>query len=73
MALKHIKGLSDTIISLIMEKRGTISGIFKEKADFFYGSNIHFFTRTALFCAYSAQTAAACPALRRRAPRLSPS
>ena len=40
MALKHIKGLSDTIISLIMEKRGTISGIFKEKADFFYGSNI---------------------------------
>lgn len=40
MALKHIKGLSDTIISLIMEKRGTISGIFQEKADFFYGSNI---------------------------------
>lgn len=40
MALKHIKGLSDTIISLIIEKRGTISGIFKEKADFFYGSNI---------------------------------
>ena len=40
MALKHIKGLSDTIISLIMEKRGTISGIYQEKADFFYGSNI---------------------------------
>ncbi len=40
MALKHIKGLSDTIISLIIEKRGTISGIFQEKADFFYGSNI---------------------------------
>ena len=40
MALKHIKGLSDTIISLMMEKRGTISGIFQEKADFFYGSNI---------------------------------
>ncbi len=40
MALKHIKGLSDAIISLIMEKRGTISGIFQEKADFFYGSNI---------------------------------
>lgn len=40
MALKHIKGLSDTIISLIMEKRSTISGIFQEKADFFYGSNI---------------------------------
>lgn len=40
MALKHIKGLSDNIISLILEKRGTISGIFKEKADFFYGSNI---------------------------------
>lgn len=40
MALKHIKGLSDTIISLIIEKRGTISGIFQEKTDFFYGSNI---------------------------------
>lgn len=40
MALKHIAGVSDNIISAIIEKRGTISGIFQEKSDFFYGLNI---------------------------------
>ncbi len=40
LALKHIKGLSDTVIRSILEKRGTISGIFNEKSDFFYGSGV---------------------------------
>lgn len=40
MALKHINGVSDSIISLIVQNRGTISGIFQERPDFFYGLNI---------------------------------
>ncbi len=40
LALKNIKGISDNIIHTILNKRGTIKGIFNESLDFFYGSNI---------------------------------